>query len=224
MVVALAGCGGGGSSPSPVIATQTAKWVADSDYVRFMTNDAQYYGQGLWRTLSQSNESVMTTVTASVVKTSGYAGAGSGIIFCYQGTNDFYRLLIDPLGHYTLASKVGGTYTTLIPWSSPQSSVIHNGYGVENVISVTQVSPNNFSISFNGMHETDFTESHFTGGEAGFYISISSTHENFPAIPEDVRFKLASPAIYPVAAKALRAEPDAAFETTDAFENATISE
>lgn len=201
MVGALAACGSGGGSTTDVpVAAQTVKWQPDSTgYAQFMTNDTQWYGYGMWLHDSSSHEAQTSTVTATVIKKSGANNSGYGIIFCYQDSDNFYRVLIDTLGHYTVAAKVAGTYTTVIPWSAPQTATINAGYNVSNEISVTQTSPHNFALSFNGVQEVAGVDTNsFTGGDAGFYASVSSTAENFPIIPEDIRFKLTSPVVYPV--------------------------
>lgn len=200
LVAVLASCGGGsGSSAStPASASQTIKWQLDGNgAVQFLTNDPQWYGYTFWDTYAQTTESQMTTVTATVAKQSGSQTCGYGIIFCYQDTNNFYRLLITASGGYSVYAKVGGTYTAIIPWTQAHTALLNNGFGVANVISVTQQSLHNFSINFNGTQETAFGDLNFTGGNAGFCIGISSTTENFPSIPEDVRFKLTSPVAYP---------------------------
>ncbi|HJV65482.1 MAG TPA: hypothetical protein VJ550_07115 [Geomonas sp.] len=181
------------------MATQTIKWQPDSSgFSQFMTNDTQYYGYGLWYYYTPSYEAQTSTVTAAVMKKSGANNVGYGVIFCYQDTNNFYRVMVDVIGHYTVLSRVAGTTSVIIPWSAPHTAIINTGYNVANVITVTQQSLNNFTVSFNGVQETQFTDPNFTGGYAGFYTSVSSTAENFPAVSEDVRCKLTSPVTYPV--------------------------
>jgi hypothetical protein len=75
---------------------------------------------------------------------------------------------------------------------------LKSGLGVENVVSVTQDSPSHFSISFNGSVGTSFVDSAFSGGTAGFYVSIGAKEaENFPQTREDVRLRMLAPASYP---------------------------
>jgi hypothetical protein len=199
IVGSLAACGGGGGGSSAVsipVATKTV-WQADGNgFEQFTTNDSQYYGFSMWQTNNASYEAETTTVTATVKKESGAYNYGYGIVFGYQDSNNFYRLLIDTVGHYTLSVKLAGIYVLLIPWSAPTTATINPGFDVANVISVTQQTPHNFTISFNGVQETQFTDGNFSGGVDGFYASMSPT-ENFPAAPVDVRFKLTSPVNYP---------------------------
>ena len=196
----LMSCGqGGGDSSSPAATVQTIKWQADGNgFVQFLTNDAQYYQYGFWYMPSKSYETQMTTVSATVKKESGSLYSGYGIVFCYQDTNNFYRLVIDAAGHYVVHAKVAGTLTSIIPWSPTYTAQINSGLGAANVISVVQQSPGNFSVLFNGTQETTFSDSNFTGGWAGFYASIAyQAHESFPNTPEDIRFELNSPIVYP---------------------------
>jgi len=197
----LISCGQSGNSPIIVNNTpsiQTVNWQLDgSGFVQFLTNDSQYYNYNFWNTYTQTNESQMTTVTATVKKQSGSLSSGYGILFCYQDNNNFYRLLITTGGYYSVYVKVGGTYSAIIPWTSTPSLHLNGGVGVENEISVTQQSLNDFSIYFNGTFETTFSNANFSGGRAGFSVSVSPTTENFPYTPEDVRFKMSSPVAYP---------------------------
>lgn len=196
----LTSCGGGHSSndSGSSTSTQTIKWQLDNEgFVQLFTNDPQYYGYSFWNTYTQTNQSPMATVTATVKKMSGSLSSGYGVIFCYQDNNNFYRLLITTGGYYCVYEKVGGTYNTIIPWTSIPSPHLNNGVGVENVISVAQPTLNNFSIYFNGSFETSFSDSNFSGGKSGFTMSVSPTTENFPYTPEDVRFKMSSPVTYP---------------------------
>jgi C-terminal processing protease CtpA/Prc len=195
----LISCGGGGGSSNPPPSVQTIKWQADgSGAVQFLTNDAQYYKYIFWSTYTGTNEAQMTTVTATVKKQSGSLYGGFGIVFCYQDSNNFYHLLIDSAGHYSVYTKVAGTYYAIIPWTTVSSAHLNSGFGVENVISVVQQSPNSFSVIFNGIQEVVFSAGNFTGGVAGFCASVADqAGENFPAVPEDIRFKLSSPIVYP---------------------------
>jgi len=198
LAAVLTSCGGGGGSSSPASTAQTIKWQLDGNgFVQFFTNDPQWYGYTFWNTYSQANEPQMTTVTASVVKQSGSPTCGYGIVFCYQDSNNFYRLLIDANGYYCVYAKVAGVYTAIIPWTQAHTALLNSGFGVPNEITVTQQSPNNFSISFNGTQETAFSDQNFTGGTAGFCMGISATTESFPTTPEDARFRLTSPVVYP---------------------------
>ena len=105
----------------------------------------------------------MSTVTATVKKESGYLYSGYGIIFCYQDNNNFYRLLIDAAGQYSVYSRVGCNFSAIIPWTTTLPAHLNSGVGIENVISVIQQSPNNFSVNFNGTQEALFSDGTFTG-------------------------------------------------------------
>lgn len=196
----LMSCGGGGDpAPSPPVTVQTIKWQADGNgFAQFLTNDAQYYQYGFWSTKAQTYETQMSTVTATVKKQSGSLYGGYGIVFCHQDANNFYRLLIDAAGQYSVYARIGGNYIAIIPWTLAPSSHLNKGIGVANVISVVQQSPNSFSVIFNGTEETVFNDGNFTGGTAGFYTGIcDQANENFPNTPEDIRFQFNAPVTYP---------------------------
>ncbi len=194
----LVSCGHSGNNSIILPSIQTIAWQLDGNgFVQYYTNDAQYLGYGFFHAYAQTDESQMSTVTATVKKQSGSLSSGYGIVFCYKDSNNFYRLLITTTGHYCVHAKTGGTYSTIIPWTATPSLHLNVGTGVENEISVTEQTLNHFTVYFNGMFETTFSDANFSGGSAGFYLGVSPTTENFPYIPEDVRFKLSSPVIYP---------------------------
>lgn len=196
--VAACGGGGGGSNVPAPVETHTIQWQPDGNgAMQFLTNDPAWYGYGFWYGIGATEEAQMTSMAANVEKKSGSANTGYGVIFCYQDSSNFYRVYITVGGYYSVSARVAGTYTQLIPWTSPQHATIYTGFGVPNAISVTQVSPNNFAIGFNGVQEIVLTDSSFTGGKSGFAVSVSPTYESFPAVPEDVRCKLVAPVQFP---------------------------
>ena len=147
---------------------------------------------------SQTGQTRMDTVTAVVKKQSGSLYGGYGIVFCYGDFNNYYRLLIIAAGQYSVYAKINGVDTAIIPWTINASPNLNTGVGVENVISVRQVTSGNFAIYFNGVQETTFNDMTFSGGTAGFAAYIyTQAYENFPYTPVDVRFKLTSPVTYP---------------------------
>jgi hypothetical protein len=181
--------------PGPTI--QTIEWEPDGDgFVQYSTNDKQYLDTVHYMPLVAENENPMTTVTATVKKVSGSSVMGFGIIYCYQDENNYYRLLITTDGHYAVAKMVGGTYTALVSWAS--SASLNTGMGVTNDIGVTQNPLHTFTVTFNTQTITSFADASFTGGLAGPCIGIgSSSNESFPSVPEDARFKMTAPVVYP---------------------------
>src|ERR1039457_2453108 len=153
LIVILTACGSGSNNNSyPGInfadGPQTIQWQIDGNgFVQFLTNEVQFYNYGFGKTYTETKELQMTTVTASMVKKSGSLNSGHGIIFCTQDSNNFYRLLIDATGYYVVESCVGGTYTTIIPWSKAKTAILNSGVGVLNKISVMQQSPHIFTVS-----------------------------------------------------------------------------
>jgi hypothetical protein len=195
----LMSCGQESGPSTSSTSIQTIKWQLDGNgSVQFLTNDAQYYNYNFWDTYTQTYETQMTTVTATVKKLSGSLYSGYGIVFCHQDSNNYYRLLIDAAGQYSVSAIVGGTHSAIIPWTTAPSIHLNSGVGVANVISVIQQSPNNFSVNFNGTQEAIFSDANFTGGKSGFLASVDvQTGENFPNTPEDIRFRLSLPVAYP---------------------------
>jgi hypothetical protein len=198
-------CSGGkddsaSTSTDPVI--QTISWQADADgFLQYSTNDTTLYSSHQWHT-NNTIQTTMTSVEAQVKRISGYSGAGYGIMFCYQDPSDHYGVVITTTGNYLIRKAVSGvssyyvsgSWTTTQPSPWPLSSHLNTGFNTINDINVVNNGSGNFDLYFNGVWETSFTDSTFTGGDFGYDISISaSSRENFPTTPSDVRFKQITP-------------------------------
>jgi hypothetical protein len=156
--------------------------------IQFKTNDPAYYDTG-WFDYYDPYQQIVTTAAATVVKKGGCIAGGSGLIFCVQDDNDFYRVLITADGYYNIWKKASGSYSEVQVWT--QSTNLFTGLDVENTILVEYKGSHNFSLSFNGNHELDFSDPAFTAGRTGFYAYVcSSGYEVFPGNPVDIRYKL----------------------------------
>lgn len=186
-------CGNASGFSASVATVQAYNWQSDGNgFEQFILNDPQYYGYHFTYTFSPTTP--MSTVTARIKKMSG--SSHFGIIFRRQDENNFYMLSTLVNRSYAVYARVGGAFSMIIPWTT--SSNLNPGYGIENLVSVEETSLHNFSIYFNGTFITSFTDSNFTGGENGFYASAADqSHEYFPGLPVDVRFRMSSPVSFP---------------------------
>jgi len=112
-----------------------------------------------------------------------------------------YAVALVVSGNYMIIKKASGefyywdsgSWSSSNPSSWPSSSHLNTGYGNTNNIKVVNAGSGNFYVSFNGVYETSFVDTAFTGGYNGYAASISSlSHEDFPTVPVDVRIKLIS--------------------------------
>ncbi len=190
-------CGHASGFTTTLATVRDRTWQSDgSGFLQFITSNPDYYYNGLWYHLNAAYQAQMSTVTATIKKHSGSQTSGYGIVFCYQDTNNFYNLLVDTRGHFLIREKVAGTYSTIIPWTT--SGSLNTGYDITNEISVVQQSLHTFTVYFNGIQGISFSDSHFTGGSAGFYATVhDQTDEYFPGLPVDIRFKMSAPILYP---------------------------
>ncbi len=142
----------------------------------------------------------MTTVTANVERVSGPGVIGFGIDFCYQDENNHYLLMITTEGRYTMAKRVDGTYSSLFAENWYSSGFLFTGADTINTISITHDGSGHFDVRFNGLDITHFDDvDNLRGGSAGPSIGIgASGDENFPAVPEDGRFMMTAPVVYPL--------------------------
>jgi hypothetical protein len=189
LLILLASC----SKPSDEIDIMTIKWQPDGQgYIQFYTNDEQYYGYFFIHVPSGAYESTMSAVEVDAKKISGSSEAGFGVIFCGTDIDNFYKLLISLYGNYRVTKIVSGTQTEIIPWSS-SGGTLNANHGVINKIRVQFDGTDTFSIYFNGAFVNSFVDTSFSGGDAGYYVYVSSTYESFPDTPTDIRFKMIHP-------------------------------
>jgi hypothetical protein len=198
ILLLVSACSKGEDSASTGTAVQTIAWQTDANgFLQYSTNDTALYGTGNRHT-NNTIQSTMTSVEAQVKRVSGSSGTGYGIVFCYQDSGDFYRIIITETGYYRIDKRVlginyyytGGIWSTTTPSSWPSSSHLITGYDNTNDIRVVSTGSGNFDVYFNGVYETSFNDATFTGGDSGYDASVSdSSREQFPSTPADMRFK-----------------------------------
>jgi hypothetical protein len=197
-------CSSHSASDPAAPAVQTISWQPDSNgFLQYSTNDPNLYDTGHIHTNNtiQATMSSGDSVEAEVIKNSGSAHMGYGILFCYQSLSNYYKVDITINGDYMIIKRVSGisyyysngSWVTTNP-SWPISSNLITGYGNSNDIKVVNAGGGTFDVYFNGNLETTFTDSTFTGGDSGYLAAIdSAANENFPATPNDTRFKQITP-------------------------------
>jgi len=179
---------------------QRIMWQNDgAGFVQFSTNDTNDCGY-LFTHAIGSPFMPMFSVEIQVKKMSGYSHNSYGNVFCYQDQNNYYRVGITVNGHYIINKKVAGStyyniggstwYATNPSSSWPSSGNLITGFGNTNNIKVVNAGGGVFDIYFNGVLETSFTDSTFTGGYNGYSASVNTvSQESFPT-PSDVRARL----------------------------------
>ncbi len=167
-----------------------------SGAIKFRTNDATRNDVTWYRTYNTTFEPTMTTVTATVKKTSGSTNGGAGILFCYVDASNYYMMLITPTGYYTVQKRVAGVSSPIVNWTlSPNVT----GLNTTNTLRVTHTA-SGFDVYINNLSTpvANVNDTSFLGGLVGFAASVgTSTEEQFPSVPVDVRFQLLSPVPVP---------------------------
>ena len=139
----------------------------------------------------------MTTVAeVQLNKVMGYTVAGYGIVFAYQDSDNYYKLLTTVEGRYMVYKVEGGTSSPILDWDD--ATHLETGWDKLNTIKIQHDSgtpARTFEIYFNGVLEEDFTvDPYFSDGSIGYYVSVAgASQEYFPYYPVDVRFKLLQP-------------------------------
>jgi hypothetical protein len=182
------------SSPTPI---DTTEFEPQGGALVFQTNDGAYTGSTgstVWR-IGTLTEDPMTSFSARVVKDSGCARAGYGIVFAASG-NRFLAVLIDTEGKYAIGSVTAGAWSyidPMDPWKSAAS--LKKGYGLANVLTVTRIANPaqcEFQLSINGTDVETFIDGEGTlpaKGSFGFICVIGTrTDEDFPDRPVKVSF------------------------------------
>ncbi|MCX5848739.1 MAG: hypothetical protein NTW65_04760 [Deltaproteobacteria bacterium] len=202
LITACLSCSSGSNDDAATTTTTTIAWQPDADgFLQYSTNDTALYSTSHYHT-NNTIQTTMTAVEAQVKRISGSATTGYGIAFCYQDVDNFYQIVIVNSGHYLISKKVSGIYyyydsglwVTTNPSSWPSSSQLNAGFDTINNIKVVNAGGGVFDVYFNGLYETSFTDTTFTGGDSGYFAYVSSSLlENFPSTPADMRFKQIDP-------------------------------
>lgn len=154
----------------------------------FETNDQKYWsthGYTLW-TLG-AGQGVMVPFTSrevSVAKQSGNTSSGFGMVIC-QGSRTGYgdtmlTIMINLNKRYTVGKVIGGTYSSIIPWT--ECSYLSNGYGVQNKLKVSyDGATGKFTVMINGANVQTFEsiDPVQIEGKSG-YLVVISPEDSFP--------------------------------------------
>src|SRR5574344_1401580 len=115
--------------------------TAEENSYLFETNDSSYVtknGYTLWAVpVTTGNTATFTSRTVKIVKESGCAEAGFGIIFCEQSTGvsgvyNMLTVLINTKGQYAVGKIVNGNYTNISWWTD--CAYLNKGFGAINYI------------------------------------------------------------------------------------------
>ena len=171
----------------------TIEWQEDdTGFRQFSTNDVTKWGKNFIYVVHP-----MTDVAeVQIKKMSGYYKQGFGLVFCYQDSDNYYKLLIDVVGDYIVYQVEEGVSIPVISLSS--SERLNTGYDMINTVMIQHDSGDpkrTYDIYFNGYWVADFKlEPYPPNGSVGYYASVAEDiYEYFPYVPVDVRYKLLQP-------------------------------
>jgi hypothetical protein len=171
--------------------TDPASW-------RFSTNDSAFWGPSgytLWA-LPLPDQPTFAQRDVVLVKESGNAWTGYGIIFCHLDTGDpslgesMLLVMINTQQQYSLGEVTGSHYT---PYTSPtwvSCPGLFKGYGVANGLKVTRDAGGLFTLYLNQGQVMTFHDGRTptpTGGANG-YLVVISPQDSFPQSPVSVVF------------------------------------
>ena len=164
----------------------------------FSTNDNAFWGPNgytLWA-LPLPGQSAFARRDVDLVKSSGNAWAGYGIVFCQLDTGDpstgesMALVMINTQQQYSLGEVNGSRYT---PYTSPtwvSHPGLNRGYGVANRVTVTRDAGGLFTLYLNQAQVMTFHDGRIpvpTGGGDG-YLVVISPQDVFPQSPVSVSF------------------------------------
>jgi hypothetical protein len=165
----------------------------------FSTNDSAFWGPNgytLW-SLPLAGQATFATRDVQLVKSSGNAWAGYGIIFCQLVTGgpsseeSMLLVMINTQQQYSLGEVSGSRYT---PYTSPtwvSHSALNRGCGVVNRVTLTRDAGGLFTLYVNQVQVTTFRDGRTpvpAGGGDG-YLAVISPQDIFPQSPVTVSYK-----------------------------------
>jgi len=173
---------------------KTISWEYDGNgYEQYSTNDSAEYGIKSYFTDSTYTQDPYSSATFYLIRKSGYDRAEYGGIFCYKDFNNYYRIVINNYGEYYISERFKSSSTSITTDWTFTSNLIA-GYDKVNKIKVERDSNGKFTIYINDSNTYTFTNTDMAAGASGFYTHIDSEDkEQFPAKPNDTRFKITVP-------------------------------
>ncbi len=127
---------------------------------------------GVWTWAGKSFGDFILDVEAGQV--SGPNLNSYGVTFRFQDSDNFYRFSISGNGQYAVHRVLDGEWEELVPWTD--SLAINAGAKWNSLRVACQGSYMNFYV--NNVHLADVTDTTFTGGDIGFYVSTSKGATN----------------------------------------------
>ena len=164
----------------------TKVWEKKENITRFYTKSKEDKGQDFYL-LSDEIEDPIAGIEVELIKKSGNAKEGYGIIFEFQDEKNYNKLLITAEGKYKWIEIIGGKEFGSEKWTN--SKLLNKGYKVSNKIGVIYDEEKKvYNIFFNGVRE-EVVESEFLNeGKSGMFVSVSKK-EKFPKNSVDVILK-----------------------------------
>ncbi len=198
IAICLSGLFTGCPEESIVPELETIEWESDGDgFIQFSTNDPQWHNY--WFTVIYNQViPTFTTLTAELKRVSGYYYALYGINFCSQDFDNYYELIIDIDGGFSVYKQINSSWIPLINWT--YSLDLIKGYNQINKIKIDRDGSGNFSITFNDAiaPSATFTDTSFPGGSLGMVCNIDTeNNEDFPTISNNTKYRFLEPASIP---------------------------
>ncbi len=171
---------------------------ADGGYL-FTTNDPAYwgpYGYTLWA-MPCPTQATFTRRDVTLIKTSGNANAGYGIVFCQYDTGNASHdetmlvVMINKSGQYSVGEATSSVYSAYTSSLWIQDAHLAQGDGMPNEVEVARDASGLFTLSLNKTPVMTFHDGRtplHTGGGQG-YIAVISPQDSCPSIPVSVTYK-----------------------------------
>jgi hypothetical protein len=165
----------------------------------FSTNDSAFWGPNgytLWA-LPLAGQPAFAQRDVDLVKSSGNAWAGYGIVFCQFDTGDpaigesMLLVMINTQQQYSVGEVNDSRYTPYSSTTWVSHAAMNRGYGVVNRVTVTRDAGGLFTLYLNGVQVMTFRDGRSpapNGGGDG-YLAVISPQDSFPQTPVTVSYK-----------------------------------
>jgi len=195
-----------GGNPGPiddpgtggVVEQKSDLFVQQNGGYGFTTNDTAYWGPNgytLWA-LPLAGQQTFTQRDVTLIKSSGNAYAGYGIIFCHYDTGNpslgetMLVVMINTQQQYSVGEAIGSVYTPYTSATWMQSLSLTRGYGVTNDLKVKRDADGLFHLSLNSIEAMTFHDGRTPLREGGGdgYLAVISPQDSFPTNPVTVSY------------------------------------
>lgn len=162
------------------------EWTASGSTLTFHSSENKNSGE-TFKVYGKTIEEPIKSQSLEIIKTKGSLTSGYGIVFGLKDDKNFYSLLINSNGQFTVKKTIKGKSSILVDWT--KSSNLKKGLGSANKLGFTySENTKMFSIYINGKKQSTFVDYTFLTGKRGVIVEVGE-NESTDNLPVEITYK-----------------------------------